>query len=282
MAAPKPERSTRRGLWLQMARRSAVVYSMILLLALGARPVSAARSANADDSPGVESSGATPNDGTKSKKSRSAASPKSSKSGTAKSTKPARPAGPPRLNYAFKEGQRYVYEVEIVLDLGDSTRTIAGYSTYTVKRADEDEAVLEHDGTLTTRSQSQGGRARFDPRHRAAMSSFPSTFGGRGELTVGASGAVIKNTSNGTQLPFLLGPLSTLIVEPLSPDNEPTWKVSDNLAVVGKSSAARNASPASRAGHVLVGRRASRSARRSPAEPRKKPNTRAARPRATW
>ncbi len=242
--------------WLQAGRCVALGCLMVAMAMVTIPKTSAAKPAGTDESPAADTSDDATADDAKPKKARTSASTKSSKSApsagsskskTAKSTNTARPAGKAKLSYAFKEGERYVYEVEIVVDLGDSTRTIAGHSTYTVKRADEDEAVLEHDGTLTTRSQSQGGRARFDPRHRAAMSSIPTTFGGRGELTVSTSGAVIKNTSNGTQLPFLLGPLSTLILEPLSPDNEPTWKVSNNLAVVGKSSPPKNVGPASRA-----------------------------------
>lgn len=170
-----------------------------------------------------------------------------------------------RLHYAFKEGEKYVYEVEIVLDLGDSVRTISGRSTYKVIRADDDEMVLEHDGHLVTRTQTHGGQPRFDHRHHGGMSNFPGSFGGSGQLTISTSGEVIKNTSM-AQLPWLLGPLSMLVLEPLSPENEATWEVSRNLAVASKpATSADNASP--------IERSRQRMARARGQQPRQSPTT---------
>ncbi len=170
---------------------------------------------------------------------------KSSDDSKAKTKKPAKTAAGAPLRYAFQEGQRYVYEIEITLDLGDDTRTINGHSTYTVKRADDDEIVLEHDGRLISHGKTHAGRSRIDPRHRQALTSFPSSFGGSGELTVSTTGQVVKNTSK-EQLPYLLGPVAMLIFEPLSADNLTEWEVSNNVSVEGKGSPKPDASPAAR------------------------------------
>ena len=235
------------------SRRLLLACALTLAVAFIARPTSAAKPSDADDAPNAASSDETPTEDAKPKKSRTTTKAKTTKSdsasGSAKAKTPAKTpkavAGPP-LSYNFKEGERYVYEVEIEVDFGDSTRTISGLSTYKVKRADDDELVLEHDGRLTTRNQPRNsGRSRFDPRHRAALSTFPTSFGGSGELTVNRTGTVVMNSEKGNQLPFLLGPLSTLIFEPLSADNEPKWETSNNLAVASKSSP-RSSTPASR------------------------------------
>jgi hypothetical protein len=181
----------------------------------------------------------------KSAQGKSAKGKSSDDNSKAKTKKPAKTAAGAPLRYAFQEGQRYVYEIEITLDLGDDTRTINGHSTYTVKRADEDEIVLEHDGRLISHGKTHAGRSRIDPRHRQALTSFPSSFGGSGELTVSTTGKVVKNTSK-EQLPYLLGPIAMLIFEPLSADNLTEWEVSNNVAVEGKGSPKPATSPAAR------------------------------------
>jgi len=147
-------------------------------------------------------------------------------------TQAAEPVGPP-LQYDFRPGQRYVYEVEISVDLGDQTFAVTGHSHYTVKRVDDDEIVLAHDGTLVAQRQPQQGASRFDPRYREALSKFPASFGGAGEITISRTGQILKNSSQ-AQLPFLLGPLSTLAIEPLSPRNQAQWETSSQLSVKGK------------------------------------------------
>ena len=135
------------------------------------------------------------------------------------------------LKYALEEGRRYVYEVEIAVDLGDSSQTIVGQSTYQVKSVGDDEIVLAHQSNLVRHVLPKAGTVRFrDPRHRGAFSGPPGLVNGPGEVTIDPYGKVKKNTGN-SPLPFLLGETSTLVLEPLSPEGEARWEIVNDLAV---------------------------------------------------
>ena len=204
MAILSFQRAPRAAQSRSLPAAALVVWAVICLgpadCASGAKP----SAASSDEEMADEDSQPSVKPKAKSKSTKSSAATKSAKDKKDKAgaSKPAAR----RLEYAFKEGEKYVYEVEIVLDLGDTVRTISGLSTYKVKRADDEEMVLEHDGRLVTRSHTRGGQPRFDHRHHAGISSFPGSFGGAGELAISSSGEVIKNTSL-AQLPCLLGPL---------------------------------------------------------------------------
>jgi hypothetical protein len=224
------------------------VATMMLALGIGAAAI-ARPAADEEETPAAAGEEMPDEDSTPPKKSKSTAKAKTSKSAKspakanaisakAKTKSAVKSAGSP-LKYGFSAGEKYVYEVQVEVDFGDSTRTLSGHSTYTVKSADDDEIVLEHDGTLVGREQKRGGPTRFDPRHRGAFASLPNHYAGRGEVTIDTSGKVLKNTSQ-VQLPFLLGPLATLVLEPLSPQGEPTWQTSSDLAVGSKAQPSRS------------------------------------------
>ena len=218
--------------WHCSGRWRACSVALLLVLPLGAHYAYAAIPATKGEDAESASSDEMPDDACAPAKSKPNAKPKAAKSDKASNAeqKSAAKEGA-ALKYAFKEGERYVYEVEIAADFGDSVKTISGRSTYTVKSADEDQIVLDHEGRLVAHDQSRGGQSRFrDPRHRGAFNNFPATFGGPGQVTIDTSGNVIKNTSQ-AQLPFLLGSLATLVLEPFSPEGKSTWEVSNDLAV---------------------------------------------------
>ncbi len=178
---------------------------------------------------------------------------------------PAPPPAPPAgtkaggLRYAWKAGQAYPYKVKIEVDLGDTALEMTGTPSYTVVSADKDRAVLNFRGTLMEHERAKDGQAsrppmgprgprgpgrlggpRFagpGPRMRSPFSPMTGVglHGlGRGtELTVDPLGHIARQEGT-SQLPFLLGNLSQLMIETLPGTDEPTWTVAHGSGVVIK------------------------------------------------
>ena len=165
------------------------------------------------------------------------------------------------LRYAWKAGQNYVYKVKIEVDLGDESLEMTGNPSYHAVSADTNRAVLRFRGTLMENRRPKvgaGGMAgaigprgprgpgRMGPRGigpagpiRPRMGPSFSPLTGVGlhgpmswsELTVDPQGYITRQQGT-SQLPFLLGNLSYLMIEPLAADSQPTWTVENDAGII--------------------------------------------------
>jgi len=192
----------------------------------------------------------------------SAAASDAKSAGSAKGDSPIFPAGksgqsPAGLRYGWKAGRSYPYKVKIEVDLGDEMLEMFGNPSYTVVSADKDKTVLSFRGSLMEHGRPKGGR----PGRLPGMPGMPgmppgmppmhgmgprmmhpfSPMTGVGpfgmarttELTVDPQGNIARQEGT-SQLPFLLGNLSDLMIEPLPGTEEKTWTVAHGSGVVIK------------------------------------------------
>ncbi len=162
------------------------------------------------------------------------------------------------LRYGWKPGKTYAYQVKIEVDLGDELLEMTGSPIYSVVSADKDKAVLSFRGALMEHSRSKGGvpgmppgiprgprgPGRIGPPHGMGPGMYPfSPMTGVGpfgmarttELTVDPLGNIARQEGT-SHLPFLLGELSELMIEPLSGAGEPSWTVDRGSGVIMKDS----------------------------------------------
>lgn len=164
-------------------------------------------------------------------------------------------AAPP-LRYGWKAGQILAYSVTIEADRGDSIEILQGMPTYTVRSANQDEIKVDFRGTLTESQKRKAatGPPRFGPfgpplrppsirrpirpPFRPSLPSPFSPLGGVGiggfgrgsEITFNPRGQIITITGK-SQLPYLLGNLSQLMLERLPEGNEKTWEAGSDVAI---------------------------------------------------
>lgn len=149
------------------------------------------------------------------------------------------PAG--QLSYGFKAGQSLVYEVRIEADQGDVTELFVGHPQYKVKNATTDRIQLEFTGYLEPSIQAKEGSAPgpFSLRSPYA-SSMLSNLTGLGhastrlqttEISINPKGRDISIRGS-SQLPYLLGNLSNLMLEPLPTGPEQTWTRSEEMQII--------------------------------------------------
>src|SRR5262249_39636149 len=140
------------------------------------------------------------------------------------------------LRYRWKAGQTYAYSVTVEIDQGEYLDVLSGTPTYTVVKADADGTKPSFRGTLAEKSEAKAGRRI--PLRRTRMSPFSpftgvssgAAAGRASELTINDRGEVTA-TQGSSQLPYLLGNLSQLMLEPLPKGNERTWNVSQDIAI---------------------------------------------------
>jgi hypothetical protein len=142
---------------------------------------------------------------------------------------PASAAAPAGLRFQWKNDQSYVYRVRIVGDRGDYKEEFAGNVTYKVKSVAADEIQL-----LMTSSLS-GGQNWAPPRIVVLPGRhvrFYSTAQGPKNvtITIDSLGRVTRIEGD-SSLPFLLGDLAQLMIEPLSPEKKAAWTVAADTAV---------------------------------------------------
>jgi HEAT repeat protein len=139
----------------------------------------------------------------------------------------------PELRYRWKPGQTYVYSVSIEADYGDYLDVLSGNVVYQVNSADQDGTKITFRGGLAEKQQLKPGqKGILLSRPRMPFSPFTGVGAARStDMAVNDRGKVIsiKGTS---QLPFLLGNLSQLVLEKLPKDAQKTWKVSRELSIV--------------------------------------------------
>ncbi len=149
--------------------------------------------------------------------------------------------------YQWKDGQEFVYQVEIVADLPAEVETMTGHAVYTVKSA-ADPLKISYRGGLgkVTKRKPGAGSSRpsafgpFGPRGFAPPPPF-SPFARRSnpfqgleqttnEVSLTARGVILalKGTSH---LPYLLGNLSLLPFETLPESDQQAWSVESGVLI---------------------------------------------------
>lgn len=140
----------------------------------------------------------------------------------------------PPLRYHWKAGQTYAYFVTVEVDQGDYLDILSGTPTYTVVKTDADGTKLTFHGTLKEKQQAKPGKRIIVRRGRGSpFSPFtgvgPGIRGGS-ELTVNDRGEILS-AQGSSQLPYLLGNLSQLMLAPLPKVGERSWKVSTDIVI---------------------------------------------------
>ncbi len=145
--------------------------------------------------------------------------------------------------YKFALGGRYVYAIKVEADLPESVETLSGNTTYTVKSVDAKtgQITLVNTGALVTKSKAKPSRQGFRPF--PPRPSFPPMFGPgdfapQRELTITPDGFLVRYQGE-SQLPYLLGNLSMLVLEPLPPGGKTTWETRRAVSIAEKEKNAR-------------------------------------------
>jgi hypothetical protein len=132
------------------------------------------------------------------------------------------------LRYRFQPRQTYVYEVRIHGELPESERTVEGHSQYVVKSVDSASGrmTLENSGSLATHEQSKPSRGfGFGPPHFPPFPGSPfagPSYGLARKMMIAPDGAVVSYEGD-AQLPFLLGNLGQLVLDPLPSNGRKNW-----------------------------------------------------------
>jgi hypothetical protein len=121
--------------------------------------------------------------------------------------------------------------VTIQSDRGDYLVNYSGTPSFTVNSADADGMKLTFVGSLSESKKAKlGKRLFFRP-------SFPRSnlsgvgIGGRSQtISINRFGEVTSSKGS-SQLPYLLGNLSQLLLEPLSKEGKTTWSVGEDISI---------------------------------------------------
>jgi serine/threonine protein kinase len=149
-------------------------------------------------------------------------------------SKPAPEVEPPpeetlTLRYGWKVGQTYPYAVRIVAEGETVDEVMDGNSVYAVRSVTEDGTTLIHHGRLFSHQRAkQGIPVRVGPSRLGMFSPFTGVFGvsgfpGESELVLDASGKILR-ANGSSQLPYALGNLSQLVLEPLGAGGQRAWE----------------------------------------------------------
>jgi len=135
-----------------------------------------------------------------------------------------------KLRYAWKKGQAFVYRVRIVGDRGNDLENRSGLVTYTVKSNQYDEIHLAMKSDMQCESTVRPSRYTLLPGRHVG---FVSHSDGKREssIRIDPTGRILEAKGE-TPLPYLLGDLAELIVEPLRERESWTVENDPGLAVV--------------------------------------------------
>ncbi len=137
-----------------------------------------------------------------------------------------------KLHYAWKKGETYVYHVRIIGERGDDTENRTGDVTYKVKSTRFGEIELGMTGSLKYADVE-------NPRTYVILPGRHVRFISRVEepkevaIRIDPHGRLLESRGE-APLPYLLGDLSELIVEPLPQTEEASWTIARDpgIAVV--------------------------------------------------
>ncbi len=140
-------------------------------------------------------------------------------------------AADPELKYRFENGKQYGYRVKIEADYGDYFETYSGVAVLKTEQANVDGMKLALHGSLSSTTKAKSSRTILIPSFPRHFSPF-SGFGGRGHrITINGQGEVVSS-EGGMQLPFLLGNLALLMIEPLPASPSATWSEPREINIV--------------------------------------------------
>jgi hypothetical protein len=140
-----------------------------------------------------------------------------------------------KLRYGWKPGQSYLYRVTIEVGAGGETETRFGDVTYKVDSVKDGQTTLSFSGLLGYSYKATPGiRSRpfsrpYPPFPRTSRTTMPAGPQA-GKVTLDPFGRVTKHQGS-SQLPFLLGDLSVVVIEPLSETGNNSWRVARDIEV---------------------------------------------------
>ncbi len=140
-------------------------------------------------------------------------------------------AEPVELRYQWESGARYGFDVEVTADHGEAIETLQGTPILQVQSAEDGQARLQ----LLNKQLGSTIKAK-NPRTRVRAPVIPRipTDLGRGfnghELTLDDRGRVV-NQRGESQLPFVLGNLAQLLIEPFPAEAAATWTNTESTTI---------------------------------------------------
>lgn len=142
------------------------------------------------------------------------------------------------FTYRWTKNETLVYHVTVEVDQGDYWTILSGHPSYQVMAANEDGLQFRFSGLLNESQKAKPGqRILFrGPGGRSPFSPFTGVApGGLGRtqptvIKMNSRGEIISKTGS-SQLPFLLGNLSELMLELLPEKDEKTWKKETDISI---------------------------------------------------
>jgi beta-lactamase regulating signal transducer with metallopeptidase domain len=158
--------------------------------------------------------------------------------------------GPGPLRYRWVSGRTYVYSVHIEAENAESIETLSGTPSYTVRWAGKDGAELVSNGRLMPSEKIKPAQAvpfARPPRMRGPFSTFsgvgvPTFPTGEHVLNLSDRGS-LQSMSGQSQLPYVLGNLSQLVILPFPEDARSQWEESGKTTITLKTVEDRNPFP---------------------------------------
>ncbi|MEM8670824.1 MAG: SHD1 domain-containing protein [Planctomycetota bacterium] len=145
------------------------------------------------------------------------------------------------LEYRWQSGQKFSYEIEIVIDTDAEKITYKGMTHYSVGSVSGNQAVVTYRGGLRESKQSKARRSRgipfggpFGAMSRPLSPFSRPTFAGRSQttnkITLSTLGEVLAMEGD-SQLPYLLGNVSLLPFEPLPERQQSAWSYDTGISI---------------------------------------------------
>jgi beta-lactamase regulating signal transducer with metallopeptidase domain len=156
------------------------------------------------------------------------------------------------LRYRWVSGRTYVYSVQIEAEDAETIEVLSGRPSYTVRRAGNDGVELVFNGRLMASEKMKSGQpVSFGrpPRFRGPFSSFsgvglPRFPTGEHILNYSDRGS-LQSMSGQSQLPYVLGNLSQLVIVPFPEDARAQWEESGRTTITLKADDDRHPFPRS-------------------------------------
>ncbi len=143
------------------------------------------------------------------------------------------------LRYAPAVGNEYHYEISIEMQIANKKRMLRGQTRYRVESVENDEVRMTCSGGLRDDGQSSDGNGPGDLAPFPWAGGNPSPFARtpyRGmtpttsEVTINRHGELIAMKGQ-SELPYFLGELSMLPIEPLSRQDQASWTVAGEINI---------------------------------------------------
>jgi hypothetical protein len=147
-------------------------------------------------------------------------------------------SGTPTLRYAFQTGQTYVYDLSIQIELPEMTETLAGLSKYQVKSVDaaSGQITMTHSADLSRalRVSKPGTGPAMRGMRMGGMSGFSfANINSPCEIVIDPNGNIVRYERK-SQLPYLLGNIWALTIEPLPPAGKNQWQTTRDMEVTDR------------------------------------------------